>query len=433
MPLNVRGFCFSLILVLAISTFIKAQVQNAEQPAPLPTAAAPIKPPTAAEVMRERISKSKALIAVRNYNAAIYELEMVRRETSDASVHAVANILLMNSYLEQGNYKKAQDFLNAFYRDFKANNANGSTNYAAVAAQIVKGARSQVDRYRGLGLTVSDRNLPLQALNDIEGMRETLELVIAQTKEAGSDKAKASVATPLLEEALVARSSLGRDDYDAKRWRDEAGEAREDLASSRSIVISALGVSEPPETSQAAVSPVPASLDTSANAVVKPVVEPSPAGITSTNAANGPSDTHLASTELKPVMKPAVKQPETSEDDRPARTPMVQKIVSSEPVNKPAEGGSEGALQVGSLLPYATRQSSPVYPQAARAVRASGVVRVEVVVDEQGNVAEVQKANGHALLQAAARDAIVKWKFKPFLRDGQPVRAAGFVNFNFSL
>ncbi|MBK9765808.1 MAG: hypothetical protein IPP63_01605 [Chloracidobacterium sp.] len=26
-----------------------------------------------------------------------------------------------------------------------------------------------------------------------------------------------------------------------------------------------------------------------------------------------------------------------------------------------------------------------------------------------------------------------KWKFKPFVRDGQPVRATGYVNFNFAL
>jgi hypothetical protein len=37
------------------------------------------------------------------------------------------------------------------------------------------------------------------------------------------------------------------------------------------------------------------------------------------------------------------------------------------------------------------------------------------------------------MLQAAAKDAIRKWKFKPFMRDGQPVRATGFVSFNFAL
>jgi periplasmic protein TonB len=48
-------------------------------------------------------------------------------------------------------------------------------------------------------------------------------------------------------------------------------------------------------------------------------------------------------------------------------------------------------------------------------------------------VTDVQKASGHAMLQSAAKEAVRKWKFKPFMRDGQPVKATGFVNFNFNL
>jgi len=66
-------------------------------------------------------------------------------------------------------------------------------------------------------------------------------------------------------------------------------------------------------------------------------------------------------------------------------------------------------------------------------MRATGVVKVEVIVDENGDVTEVKKAEGHQLLQAAAKDAIRKWKFRPLMRDGQAVRASGFVNFNFTL
>ncbi|MBK7933196.1 MAG: energy transducer TonB [Acidobacteria bacterium] len=66
-------------------------------------------------------------------------------------------------------------------------------------------------------------------------------------------------------------------------------------------------------------------------------------------------------------------------------------------------------------------------------MRATGVVKVEFTVDEKGEVAEVRKASGPTMLQGAAKDAILKWRFKPFMRDGQPVRANGFVSFNFNL
>jgi len=66
-------------------------------------------------------------------------------------------------------------------------------------------------------------------------------------------------------------------------------------------------------------------------------------------------------------------------------------------------------------------------------MRTTGTVTVEVTVDEEGNVADVQKATGPSLLQSAAKDAIRKWKFRPFVRDGQPTKATGFVSFNFTL
>ncbi len=434
MPLNVRRFSSSIFLVLfTLVSFAGAQTQQAvSQPSPIPANTIPVK--TAGELMRERISKAKAFIAVRNYNAAIYELEMIRRETSDQSVHAVTNILLMNSYLEQGNYKKAQDFLGEFYKHFKAGNANGSTHYSAVAAQVVKGARNQIERYRSLGLSVSDRNLPIEAVNDIEKMREMLELVITQTRETSLDKARSTVAMPLLEEATAARSSLGRDEYDAKRWREEGIDAREQVASSRSVVINATDGTTVPNTSPNTAPPNNLPQNTTSNFAAnstKPVDQPHqklPVQVT----VNKPSDTQVASN--KPTDVPVGKQPEkTANGDRALR------IVNEPPkettaANPPAaQAKTAGPVEVGSLLDYATARTTPNYPAAARSMRASGVVKVEVVVDENGTVAEVKKADGHTLLQAAAKDANKKCKFRPIVRDGQAVRASGFVNFNFTL
>ena len=90
-------------------------------------------------------------------------------------------------------------------------------------------------------------------------------------------------------------------------------------------------------------------------------------------------------------------------------------------------------LEVGSLMDYATQRVAPTYPQQARTIRQTGIVKVEVVIDEEGKVVEVKKTSGPSLLQGAAKDAAKKWRFKPFLRDGQPVRATGFISFIFNL
>src|SRR5580765_7952139 len=199
MPLNVRRFCTSVLLVFVGFIFSIHAQTVAQSPQPLPQTP-PQPAPTSGDIMRERIAKAKAFVAVRNYNAAIYELENIRKESADASVQGVVNVLLMNSYLEQGDYKRAQDLLTGFYTQQKTTKPNASATYMAIAGQVIKGARSRVERYRALGLNVGDRTLPLEATNDLEKMRETLELVITQSKEIGQTKAKSADAMMLLEE-----------------------------------------------------------------------------------------------------------------------------------------------------------------------------------------------------------------------------------------
>lgn len=103
-------------------------------------------------------------------------------------------------------------------------------------------------------------------------------------------------------------------------------------------------------------------------------------------------------------------------------------------VNAPTdEPKSSSPIAVGSLIGYATQKSNPIYPPMARNMRLTGIVKVELMIDENGLVAQVQNTSGPVMLQRAAMDAARKWKFKPFIRGGQATKATGFVNFNFSL
>ncbi len=406
MPLNVRRFNTSILLVL-LSFVIYAGAQSMPPQIAASPASVPLGPPSSGDVMRDRISKAKAYIAVRNYHSAIFELEKLRSETSDPSVQGVVNVLLMNSYLEQGDYKRAQDMLNEFYAQQKTTGPNAEASYMAVAGQVVKGARSRAERYKALGLSVSDRTLPLEALNDLEKMRESLELVITQSKEMGTETAKAAGAMVMLEEASGSRSMLARDDYDSRRWRDELADTRERMAKTGSVV----------------------------SAVVEPVVMTTQVAATPDDkiiAQNPPAQTPPATTQAPIYVRSAPPTPKESpktETVEPAPKPAAEVAAI---INEPSAAAT-GPLDVGSLLAYATSRAQPVYPPAAKTIRTTGVVKVEVTVNEEGEVTGIQKASGPAMLQSAAKDAVRKWKFKPFMRDGLPVKAIGFVSFNFSL
>ncbi len=94
-------------------------------------------------------------------------------------------------------------------------------------------------------------------------------------------------------------------------------------------------------------------------------------------------------------------------------------------------GGKQAVVNGGALDAKAIEKPSPAYPAAARAVRASGKVTVQITVDEQGRVVEANAVNGHPLLRAAAVAAARSSRFKPTLLSGKPIRVTGTITYDF--
>jgi len=86
----------------------------------------------------------------------------------------------------------------------------------------------------------------------------------------------------------------------------------------------------------------------------------------------------------------------------------------------------------GVLNGKATELPKPPYPPAARAVRASGAVSVQVLVDESGRVVSANAVSGHPLLRAAAVQAARSAKFNPTLLSGKPVKVSGVLTYQFT-
>jgi TonB family protein len=73
------------------------------------------------------------------------------------------------------------------------------------------------------------------------------------------------------------------------------------------------------------------------------------------------------------------------------------------------------------------------YPQQARGENLQGVVLVKLRVSETGDVEAVELASGPTVFVPAAVKAAKQWKFKPFLRNGQPVKVSTTIPFEFKL
>ena len=95
------------------------------------------------------------------------------------------------------------------------------------------------------------------------------------------------------------------------------------------------------------------------------------------------------------------------------------------PILKPVSGGVLNGIAIS--LP------SPIYPEAARRVRMSGLVTVEVVLDETGKVISAVATSGPGLLREVAVQAALRARFSPTKLSGQPVKVAGTINYKFAL
>ncbi len=78
------------------------------------------------------------------------------------------------------------------------------------------------------------------------------------------------------------------------------------------------------------------------------------------------------------------------------------------------------------FLRRAKNKVQPAYPELARKMSISGIVKIEVVVLPNGTVKDARVVGGHPVLAMAALDAAKKWRFEP-----GPAESTGVIDFKF--
>jgi periplasmic protein TonB len=81
------------------------------------------------------------------------------------------------------------------------------------------------------------------------------------------------------------------------------------------------------------------------------------------------------------------------------------------------------------------REPVPRYPAQSRKLREQGLVMLRVMIDERGVACsiEVESSSGYARLDHAAREAVSRAAFRPYVEDGAPRRAMVLIPIEFSL
>ena len=75
----------------------------------------------------------------------------------------------------------------------------------------------------------------------------------------------------------------------------------------------------------------------------------------------------------------------------------------------------------------------PQYPPLARQVRIQGMVVLRAMISREGKIENVQVISGHPLLVKSAMDAVLRWRYRPYYLNSEPVEVETQITVNFTL
>jgi protein TonB len=100
--------------------------------------------------------------------------------------------------------------------------------------------------------------------------------------------------------------------------------------------------------------------------------------------------------------------------------------------NTPTPAASTPAVVGGQLRgAEVISRVDPEYPKLARQAGASGLVELEATIGVDGKVKNPHVVKGNSMLQRAAIDAVLQWRYKPATLNGKPVESPVDIKLNF--
>jgi protein TonB len=86
-----------------------------------------------------------------------------------------------------------------------------------------------------------------------------------------------------------------------------------------------------------------------------------------------------------------------------------------------------GGVEQGLLI----QEVKPIYPPLARQAGVQGEVILQAIIGKDGRIENLRVVSGNPLLVKAAWDAVVQWRYRPYLLDGEPVEVETQITVNF--
>lgn len=127
-----------------------------------------------------------------------------------------------------------------------------------------------------------------------------------------------------------------------------------------------------------------------------------------------------------------VQQPEIPVIETPVAAALDRAITV--PVQSVQHAPDPSVPKLVSVVEY-LREPEPRYPPQSRRLREQGTVVLRVLIDERGQACEVnvESSSGFVRLDHAAREAVQRATFRPYIEAGAPRRAMVLIPIEFAL
>ena len=83
----------------------------------------------------------------------------------------------------------------------------------------------------------------------------------------------------------------------------------------------------------------------------------------------------------------------------------------------------------GSLI----QRVQPQYPFSAKVAHVEGQVLLSAIISKEGTIENLHVLSGHPLLVGAAIESVRRWRYKPYILNGEPVEVETQITVNFVL
>jgi len=99
-----------------------------------------------------------------------------------------------------------------------------------------------------------------------------------------------------------------------------------------------------------------------------------------------------------------------------------------------ARAAPKGPVRVssGTMAGALISQPQPVYPPIAKAAHVQGMVILHAIISKQGTIENLNVVTGNPMLVGAAKDAVSRWRYKPYLLNGEPTEVDTTITVNFT-